>query len=217
LQNLAMAQLLVVGEDDIGVIFEFSHADVVFHFGVVDFPRQCIPLRILKLILLGLSLAPLCGWGCLLSCFEVRLRPQKVHIPLQGKVQLALGFREIVRECGCHEMVASGLLQEAFRDGLAILVSAQSAWGRRYPKRMRHFMMPNLWRSVSERPFLSRMWVRIALACCGSAAERALLRALRSSSSEAEAPPSKKPAYMGTGLLFAWVWALPFLCWSCAP
>jgi hypothetical protein len=36
----------------------------------------------------------------------------------------------------------------------------------------------------------------MALACWGSAEARALLRALRSSSKEAEGPPSKKPAWV---------------------
>lgn len=37
--------------------------------------------------------------------------------------------------------------------------------------------------------------MRTALACCGSAEERALLRALTSYSKDAKAPPSKKPAF----------------------
>jgi len=66
----------------------------------------------------------------------------------------------------------------------------------KYPNSILHFITPNLFLSASERFFLSRIWVRTALACCGSAEERALLRALTSYSKDAEAPPSKKPAYI---------------------
>jgi hypothetical protein len=44
-----------------------------------------------------------------------------------------------------------------------------------------------------------------------------LLSAFRSSSSEAEAPPSKKPACVVSVILFVWVWRSIFLCWSCGP
>jgi len=43
----------------------------------------------------------------------------------------------------------------------------------------------------------------MALACCGSAEAKALLSALRSYSKEAEAPPSKYPAYVSYVVLFA--------------
>lgn len=79
-----MAQLLIVGEYDVGVIFEFGHANVIFHFSMVDFPCQRIPLRIFKLILLGLFFALLYRWYCLLPCFKVRFCSQEVHIALQG-------------------------------------------------------------------------------------------------------------------------------------
>jgi len=45
----------------------------------------------------------------------------------------------------------------------------------------------------------------MALACCGSAEARALFSALRSSSKEAEGPPSKYPAYVFYVVLFAWI------------
>lgn len=44
----------------------------------------------------------------------------------------------------------------------------------------------------------------MALACCGSAEERALLRALRSSSKDAQAPPSKNPVFIKECVPFAW-------------
>lgn len=112
-------------------------------------------------------------------------------------------------------MVASRLLEQPLGDRLTVLVCAQASWKKVYPKRMRHFMIPNLFLSCSVRVFLSRIWLKIALACCGSAPERALLSAFRSSSSEAEAPPSKKPACVVSVILFVWVWQSIFLCWSC--
>lgn len=66
-------------------------------------------------------------------------------------------------------------------------------------------MIPNLFRSLSLSVFLSRMWLKMALACCGSAEANALFSALSSSSKVAEGPPSKNPAYVFYVLLFAWI------------
>ena len=56
-----------------------------------------------------------------------------------------------------------------------------------------HFITPNLFRSSVDKFFFYKMYVRIALACWGSALLNDLFNALISYSRVAEAPPSKKP------------------------
>ena len=78
-------------------------------------------------------------------------------------------------------------------------------------------MIPNLLRSAAVRVFFSRMWLKMTLACCGSALPRALLSDLRSSSKDAEAPPSRNPASIRRKVLLVLVWRLLCLCWNYLP
>ena len=114
-------------------------------------------------------------------------------------------------------MIVSSFLEYGSCFSFTVLIRTEPELKGKYPNRILHFIIPNLFLSAGLNVFFSKRWLRTTLACWGSAFARALLSALSSYSYDAEAPPSINPACMEKKVLLVLVWrplSIDYCCYS---